>query len=108
MIVFIALSKGRVPVQLKIKSFDDLIVHRKDLKERLKGKISYTPIGFSLVPKYFTWSELQDVYEIILGEKLVAPNFRRDIEKKYKIKELTLKSTKSVGRNPKLLEFLPS
>ena len=29
MIVFIALSKGKVPVQLKIKSFDDLVVHRK-------------------------------------------------------------------------------
>ncbi len=47
--------------------------------ERLKNKIEYTPIAFSLLPKYFTLSELQSIYEVILGKQLTKPNFRRDI-----------------------------
>lgn len=47
--------------------------------ERLKNKIEYTPIAFSLLPEYFTLAEVQSVYEIILGKQLTKPNFRRDI-----------------------------
>jgi len=58
-----------------------------DLLNRLVGKLSYSPIAFSLLPKKFTWTELQSVYEVILGRKLVAPNFRRKIKGMYNIKE---------------------
>ena len=39
MIVFVALSKGKVPVQLNIKSFDDLIIHKKILKVTEEGVV---------------------------------------------------------------------
>lgn len=45
--------------------------------ERLKGKIAYTTIAYQLLPKRFTMSELQSVYEIILGYALDQRNFRR-------------------------------
>lgn len=48
--------------------------------ERLKNKIEYTDIAFNLMPEYFTLTELQKVYEIILGKKLLKANFRRKIE----------------------------
>lgn len=48
--------------------------------ERLRNKIEYTDIAFHLMPKYFTLTELQKVYEIILNEKLYPANFRRKIE----------------------------
>lgn len=67
-----------------------------DLLQRLVGKISYTPIAFSLVPEKFTWNELQLVYEIILGKKLISANFRRKISSLYRIK--TLKSKKRDGK----------
>lgn len=45
--------------------------------ERLKGKIAYTTIACRLLPKRFTLSDLQLVYEIILDHPLDRRNFRR-------------------------------
>jgi len=47
--------------------------------DRLKGKIAYTNIAYQLLPKRFTLTELQNVYEIILNETLDKRNFRRHI-----------------------------
>ena len=49
---------------------------------RLKNKIEYTDIVFNMMPEYFTLGELQQVYEVILGKKLLDPAFRRIIAKK--------------------------
>lgn len=45
--------------------------------ERLKNKIEYTDIAFSLMPEFFTLTELQQVYEIVLDRELLKANFRR-------------------------------
>lgn len=50
--------------------------------ERLKNKVEYTDIVFNMMPEYFTLGELQQVYEIILGKKLLDPAFRRIIANK--------------------------
>jgi 8-oxo-dGTP diphosphatase len=47
--------------------------------ERLRGKISYTNIAQYLLPKEFTLSELQAVYELILGKEVDKRNFRKKI-----------------------------
>jgi len=70
----------------------------KDLLERLRGKISYAPIAFNLVPKRFTWNELQAVYEAVLGYRLVTPNFRRKIKSMYVIQKSSIKMEKRLGR----------
>ena len=44
---------------------------------RLRYKLEYSAVGFELLPGEFTLSELQNTYEIILGEKLDKRNFRR-------------------------------
>lgn len=49
---------------------------------RLKQKINYTDIVFNMMPEYFTLSELQQVYEVIQGKKLLDPAFRRIIKDK--------------------------
>ena len=49
---------------------------------RLKNKINYTDIVFNMMPEYFTLGELQQVYEVILGKKLLDPAFRRIISSK--------------------------
>lgn len=46
---------------------------------RLRYKLEYTAVGFELLPEFFTLSELQHTYELILGEKLDKRNFRRRI-----------------------------
>lgn len=48
--------------------------------ERLRNKLEYTTVGFQLLPKRFTLTELQRVYEAILGRGLDKRNFRRKIE----------------------------
>lgn len=46
---------------------------------RLRYKLEYTAVGFELLPEKFTLSELQQTYEMILGEMLDKRNFRRRI-----------------------------
>jgi ADP-ribose pyrophosphatase YjhB (NUDIX family) len=46
---------------------------------RIRGKIEYSDLAFSLMPEKFTLSQLMTVYEIILGEKLLPAAFRRKI-----------------------------
>ena len=46
---------------------------------RLKGKVVYQPIGFELLPRKFTLTQLQRMYEIILERPLDKRNFRKKI-----------------------------
>ncbi|UED73629.1 NUDIX domain-containing protein [Brevibacillus sp. DP1.3A] len=50
--------------------------------ERLRNKIEYTDIAFALMPELFTLSDLQQVYEVILGRELLAAAFRRKVTDK--------------------------
>ena len=47
--------------------------------QRLRGKVCYQPIGFELLPRKFTLSELQRLYETVLGKRLDKRNFRRRV-----------------------------
>jgi 8-oxo-dGTP diphosphatase len=47
--------------------------------ERLKAKLDYSTIAFQFLPSEFTLSELQAVYEMVLGEPLDKRNFRKRI-----------------------------
>jgi len=47
--------------------------------ERLRNKLEYTTVGFQLLPEKFSLSQLQEVYEAILGRKLDKRNFRRKL-----------------------------
>ena len=56
--------------------------HQKILQtaiKRIRGKLAYTPIGFQLLPEKFTLTELQQVYEAILGQKVDKRNFRAKV-----------------------------
>jgi 8-oxo-dGTP diphosphatase len=46
---------------------------------RLKGKVRYQPIGFELLPPKFTLSQLQHLYEAVLGTALDKRNFLRKV-----------------------------
>ena len=45
--------------------------------DRLVAKLDYSTIAFGFMPKTFTLSELQDVYEILLNQPLDKRNFRK-------------------------------
>ena len=67
---------------------------------RLKNKLEYTDIVFNMMPEYFTLGELQQVYELILGKKLLDPAFRRIIADKV---EKTSKMKTGGGHRPSVL-----
>ncbi|OXM85331.1 NUDIX hydrolase [Paenibacillus rigui] len=70
---------------------------------RLQNKIEYTDIVFNLMPPLFTLSELQQVYEVILGKELLAAAFRRKIANMV---VETNEYTKDAGHRPsKLYRF---
>ncbi len=46
-------------------------------RDRLRGKLSYTTIGFALAPETFTLAELRDIYAAALGHDVSATNLKR-------------------------------
>lgn len=48
-------------------------------RELMKQKASVEPIGFNLLPKLFTLSQLQSLYEAIYGEAMDKRNFRKRV-----------------------------
>lgn len=51
------------------------IIH--SARERLRGKLSYSNIGFALAPATFTLNELREVYAAALGYEVSATNLKR-------------------------------
>jgi len=65
----------RLPVQM---AFD----HREIVDyavRRLRSKVGYSSLGFQLLPAEFTISELQHVYEAVLGLSINRGNFWRKV-----------------------------
>jgi len=48
---------------------------------QLREWIDTTGIGFCLVPERFTLTQLQQIYEAVKGKKLLAPAFRRKMQR---------------------------
>jgi len=61
-------------------AFDHFDILQTALK-KLKNKIRIQPVGFNLLPEKFTLSQLQKLYEAILGRELDKRNFRRKMLK---------------------------
>jgi len=65
--------------------FDHQEILEKAL-EKLRNKLRNEPIGFELLPEKFTISQLQRLYESILGQTLDRRNFRKKVmQMKYLI-----------------------
>ena len=76
------LVNGNLIIYTQILESDLAFDHAKVLIyaiERLKNKVEYTTIAFNLMPKTFTLTQLQQVYEILLDKPLLKANFRRKI-----------------------------
>lgn len=70
----------------------------KDAINRIKNKINYTNVGFELLPEKFTIPELQEIIELVLGEKLDRNNFRTKILKLDILIETSEKKKVSKGK----------
>ena len=73
---------------------------------RLQGKVRYQPIGFELLPEKFTLSQLQHLYEAILGTQLDKRNFRKKVLGFDFLVPLRDR-TEGIGRPAQLFRFDP-
>lgn len=73
-----------------------------ELTQRIREQALYHPLAIELLPKLFTWADLQNAFEILIDKKLVASNFRRDISHDYIIEETKQKENPKPGRKGRL------
>lgn len=74
-------------------------------RQMMRETITHEPIGFRLLPKLFTLTQLQKVYEAISGEELDKRNFRKYINDMYYLERTELIDKKSSKRGAHLYRF---
>lgn len=74
-------------------------------RQMMRETITHEPIGFRLLPKLFTLTQLQRVYEAISGEELDKRNFRKRINDMYYLERTELIDKKSSKRGAHLYRF---
>jgi 8-oxo-dGTP diphosphatase len=84
--------------------FDHQHIFDKGL-EKIKRRIKHLPIAFELLPEKFTLTQVQNVYELILGKKLDKRNFRKKILSFGVLKELDEKQKGVSFRAATLYKF---
>ena len=107
-----ALNPGVDTSGVEWKKFDDLpklpFDHNEIVKralKKLRTRVRNKPIGFELLPKKFTLTKLQLLYEIIIGKELDKRNFRKKILKMDILKKLDEKDKKTQGRAAHFYQF---
>lgn len=72
---------------------------------RLRAKLEYSNVVYSLMPEQFTLSDLQRVYELILGESLDKRNFRRRVLSMGIVVPTSVRMTGGAHRPAQLYRF---
>ncbi len=89
--------------KIPILAFDHKEILDYALK-RLKWKFEYTTVAFSLLPKEFTLSQIQSIYEIAFNKKFDKRNFAKKILSLDILKEEGIK--KDVSHRPPMIYSL--
>lgn len=74
--LFQQMDPASAPARRRVLAFDHDRILRMAV-QRIRGKIDYAPLAFSLVPETFTTPELQAVWEAVKGGTFDAASFRR-------------------------------
>ncbi len=74
-------------------------------REKMKQKAVCEPIGFNLLPKLFTLSRLQSLYEAIYGEAIDKRNFRKRVAEMDYIEKTDKIDKESSKRGASLYKF---
>jgi 8-oxo-dGTP diphosphatase len=73
--------------------------------ETLRINLDQKLIGFNLLPPIFTMSQLHTLYEIILGKKILSPNFQRKMLSLGILERSEKKKTGKAHKSPYLYSF---
>ena len=73
--------------------------------KRLRGKITYEPIGFELLDKEFPFSDLEKLYQTLLDHDIDRRNFKKKIASLDILEELEETVQRGAGRPARLFKF---
>ena len=74
----------------------------------IKQRLTIEPIAFSLMPKFFTLTQLQQLYETVLGESLDKRNFRKRVAENPCIEKTDLIDKMTSRRGAALYRYNPA
>lgn len=73
----------------------------------LQSSLDQAPIAFRLLPATFTLSELQQMYELLLGKRLHKASFRRALQAAWLVEPMDEWRSEGRGRPAQLFRYLP-
>src|SRR5262249_56027072 len=73
----------------------------------MRAQVDQQPIAFRLVPPTFTLSELQAVYELLLGRRLHKASFRRALHASALVEPTDEWRSEGRGRPAQLFRYAP-
>jgi 8-oxo-dGTP diphosphatase len=73
----------------------------------LQSSLDQAPIAFRLLPTTFTLSELQQMYELLLGKRLHKASFRRALQAAWLVEPMDEWRSEGRGRPAQLFRYLP-
>jgi 8-oxo-dGTP diphosphatase len=73
----------------------------------IQGRLDQAPIAFRLLPSTFTLSELQQMYELLLGKRLHKASFRRALQGAWLVEPTDEWRSEGRGRPAQLFRYLP-
>ena len=98
------------PAWFAMRSLPQLAFRNEDVLHyalaRLRNKLEYTNVAYSLLPDRFTLSQLQRVYESILGRELDKRNFRKRMLSREIIAATKDRQAEGAGRPALLYRFV--
>lgn len=75
--------------------------------DMIRRRIDQSPIAFRLLPPTFTLSELQSIYERLLGRRLHKASFRRALQAAYLVEPTDEWRSEGRGRPAQLFRYAP-
>jgi 8-oxo-dGTP diphosphatase len=73
--------------------------------KRLRGKITYEPVGFELLEKEFPFSDLENLYQTLLDQDIDRRNFKKKIMSLDILEETDSTIQRKAGRPARLFRF---
>ena len=73
----------------------------------IQSRLDQAPVAFRLLPSTFTLSELQHMYELLLGKRLHKASFRRALQAAWLVEPIDEWRSEGRGRPAQLFRYLP-
>jgi 8-oxo-dGTP diphosphatase len=73
----------------------------------IRGRMDQSPVAFRLLPQMFTLTELQQMYELLLGKRLHKASFRRALQAAWLVEPSDEWRSEGRGRPAQLYKYAP-